>query len=144
MPPAPDAFVLDTSVTMAWCFEDEVTPYTEAVLDRLETTTALVPPVWQLEVANVLLVGERRKRLTQAQTARFTQLLRALPIVSEGREGLAALLAVGREHNLSAYDASYLALALASGLPLATSDAKLRAAAERAGVPLVTQTGDIE
>ena len=79
MSPAPDAFVLDTSVTIAWCFEDEVTPYTEAVLDRLETTTALVPPVWQLEVANVLLVGERRKRLTQAQTARFVQLLRALP-----------------------------------------------------------------
>ena len=138
MSPAPNAFVLDTSVTMAWCFENEVTPYTEAVLDRLETTTALVPPVWQLEVANVLLVGERRKRLTQAQTARFVQLLRALPIVFEEREGLAAVLAVGREHGLSAYDASYLTLALASGAPLATSDAKLRAAAERAGVPLVT------
>ncbi len=138
MPPIPGTFVLDTSVTMAWCFEDEVTPYTEAVLDRLETTTALVPPIWQLEVANVLLVSERRKRLTQAQTARFGELLRALPItLAERDEGLDSLVAVGREHNLSAYDASYLALALASGLPLATGDAKLRAAAERAGVPLL-------
>ena len=63
-------FILDASVTMAWCFEDEKTPYSEGVLDTLGKTQAVVPTLWQLEVANVLLVGERRQRLTQAQTTR--------------------------------------------------------------------------
>ncbi len=131
------AFVLDASVTMAWCFEDEVTPYSEEVLDSLSETTAIVPTLWWLEVANVLLVGERRQRLTQAQSARFTELLTALPIeTAQEQDAFAPLLALGREHKLSAYDASYLSLASRLGLPLATSDDKLREAARRIGVPL--------
>jgi predicted nucleic acid-binding protein len=73
-------FVLDTSVAMAWCFEDEVTRYADRVLDRLAADAALVPPIWPLAVANVLCVAERRQRLRPADSARFTELLRALPI----------------------------------------------------------------
>lgn len=131
------AFVVDSSVTMAWCFEDETDPYTEGVLDRLRETEAIVPGIWPLEVANVLLVAERRRRITEAQAVRFVQLLRALPISVEV-EGLAlalgAVLSIGRQHELSAYDAAYLELAARQGLPLATQDLRLREAAARMGV----------
>ena len=131
-------FVLDASVTMAWCFEDEKTPYSEGVLDTLEKTQAVVPTLWQLEVANVLLVGERRQRLTQAQTTRFVELLGGLPIeVTDTPQKLSSTLTLGRTYSLSAYDASYLDLAAGSGLPLATLDASLRIAASRMGVALL-------
>ena len=54
-------FVVDNSVVMAWCFEDEISPYAELILDSLENTTAIVPLIWPLEVGNVLLVAERKK-----------------------------------------------------------------------------------
>lgn len=130
--------MLDASVAVAWCFEDETTELTEKALSLLEGTYALVPPIWSLEVANVLLFAERRGRLTQAQTARFLSLLHALPLtLFEGLLEPEGLIALGREHDLSSYDASYLAVALMQGLPLATQDGKLQAAARRAGVPLL-------
>lgn len=134
------AFVVDASVTMSWCFADEATPYTEAVLTRLDGESAIVPTIWPLEVANVLLVAERRGRLTKAQTARLTAILRAMPISIDHTDVLVVLgpvLALGREHHLSAYDASYLELAMREGLPLATQDERLRTAASRAGAALV-------
>ncbi len=69
-------FVLDASVVVAWCFEDETTPYTEYVLGLLSGDTACVPAIWPLEVANALLVAERRARLELADTTRFLELLR--------------------------------------------------------------------
>ena len=134
------AFVVDASVALAWCFEDEATSYAESVLDRLQQTEAVVPAIWPLEVANVLLMAERRQRLTEAQTARMIQLLRGLPITIDA-EGLAQawgpMLSLGREYGLSAYDSSYLEHAMRQGISLATQDAALREAAPRAGVPLV-------
>jgi len=131
-------FVLDTSVAMAWCFDDETTPGAEAVLDRLADDPAVVPAVWELEVANVLLVGERRGRLTEAQAARFVTLLSTLPInVDLASPPMTTLLAAGRLHKLSAYDAAYFILAARDGIPLATQDRALRAAAKTAGVPLL-------
>jgi predicted nucleic acid-binding protein len=134
-------FVLDTSVTVAWCFEDETTPYTESVLDALVKGEALVPCLWPLEVSNVLVNAERRKRLTRAKVTRFLQLLGDLPITVD-TEGLARvftdILSVAREHDLSAYDAAYLELALRQGLPLATLDTGLHRAARQAGVQLLT------
>lgn len=133
-------FVLDASTTLAWCFEDEATPETEAVLDRLTDDTAVVPALWELEISNVLLVGERRGRLTEAQSARFVTLLSSLPITLDlAGPDLNAVLAAGRRHGLSAYDATYLVLAEREGIPLATQDDKLRRAAAAAGVPRVTQ-----
>lgn len=132
-------FVLDASVTMAWCFEDEVTPYADGVLERLAENEAVVPPIWSLEVANVLLAGERRKRLTGAETTRFLEILRTLPIAVDEEsltQALGTVLALGRAQGLSAYDASYLELAARLGLPLATEDEALRQAAGRIGVGL--------
>lgn len=131
-------FVLDASVAMAWCFEDETTPATEAALDRLVDDLAVVPAVWELEIANVLLVGERRGRLTESQVTRFVALLSTLPINLDAVSApITTTLAVGRRHGLSSYDAAYLVLAEREGLPLATQDRALRAAARTAGVELV-------
>lgn len=132
------AFVVDASVTMAWCFEDEASEASEAVLDRLRDDEALVPALWALEVANVLLVAERRGRVTEAQAVRFAGLLARLPIRTDAATpGVGELAAPGRLHGLSAYDASYLLLAERAALPLATVDADLAAAAGAAGVELL-------
>jgi predicted nucleic acid-binding protein len=131
-------FVLDASVTMAWCFEDETNRDTEAVLDRLTDDPAVVPSLWEYEVANVVLMAERRGRLTEFQTTRFVELLGRLPInVDLAPPEITTVLAVGRRHGLSAYDAAYLVLAERDGIPLATQDERLRAAANAAGVPLI-------
>ncbi len=71
----PDGFVLDCSVTMAWCFDDEATPETDRIRDALADVRAVVPALWPLEVANATLVGERRKRLDEARGGRFLSLL---------------------------------------------------------------------
>jgi predicted nucleic acid-binding protein len=132
-------FVLDCSVAMAWCFEDECDKYADAVLEALSGTEAVVPAIWPLEVANVLLVAERRKRLMKADTARFAELLGGLPIVVEWMNSesvLSRVLDNAREFRLSAYDAAYLELAMRQGLALATRDKALRAAAKKGGVRL--------
>ena len=131
-------FVLDASVALAWCFEDEVTSQTDAVLDRLAEDSAVAPSLWELEVINVLLLAERRGRITESQTARFVALLAQLPIhIDSAGPDMAAVLAAGRHHGLTAYDAAYLVLAEREGIPLATKDGKLQAAAQTAGVSLL-------
>jgi predicted nucleic acid-binding protein len=131
-------FVIDTSVTMAWCFEDEATAATDSVLDRFRDDAAAVPSIWPLEVANVLLAAERRRRLTEAQASRFLDLVRQLPIeIDDAPTDLAGVVAAGRRHELSSYDASYLVLAERLGAPLATLDRRLAEAAGRAGVQLL-------
>ena len=77
-------FVLDNSIVMAWSFEDEVDKYADAVLERLADTRAVVPVLWPLEVANALLMGERRKRSTEAETIKWTGILASLPIAIDG------------------------------------------------------------
>lgn len=133
-------FVLDNSVVMAWYFEDEANDFTAAVLRQLAESEALVPSIWPLEAANVLLVGERKGRSTEARTSRFIALLDALPIRVDGatsQQALSGILALGREQGLSSYDAAYLELAMREGLPLATQDRALRVAAQRCGVALL-------
>lgn len=133
-------FVLDSSVAMAWCFEDEATDATDAVLDRLRDDRAVVPAIWPLEVANVLLVAERRSRLSEAQASRFVELLAQLPIDVDGSAtDMAGLVAAGRRHRLSPYDASYLVLAKRQGVALATLDRPLAKAAGNSGVQLITK-----
>lgn len=134
-------FVVDNSVVMSWAFEDEADHYADAILLKLTETSAIVPSIWPLEVVNVLLVAERRKRLAQADSVRFITLLSKLPIFVEEEwfdDRMEELLAVGRANNLSSYDASYLYLAMRLGLPIATLDQKLIAAAQQAAIPLVT------
>ena len=133
-------FVVDTSTTMTWCFDDEMTAATDVLRDRLRTTGAIVPVVWSLEVANALLVAERRGRITASEATRLAHLLQSLPIAIDtngATKVFGAVVELAREHNLSSYDASYLELAMRHGFPLATHDARLRTAATRAGVSLL-------
>lgn len=132
-------FVLDASVTLSWCFEDEGGDYAVRVLEALRSSEAVAASLWPLEVANGLATAERRGRLDAAASARFMELVLALPIavdpVSRGR-GMAATYGLARARGLSAYEAAYLELALRQGIPLATLDARLREAATAEGVPL--------
>ena len=139
MEEAKDGFVLDCSVTMAWCFDDEATPLTNAVRDSLAIAGAAVPSIWLLEVANATIVGERRKRLDEARSRRFITLLESLPIAVDDETSFRAfgyITHLARTYQLSAYETAYLELAIRRGLPLACLDGKLKAAATAAGVPL--------
>jgi len=132
-------FVLDASVALSWCFEDEGGEYALRVLDALRSSEAVVASLWPLEIANGLAVAERRGRLDSAAAARFTELVLALPIAvepSSRASGLRFAHRMARARSLSAYDAAYLDLALRHGIPLATLDARLREAAEAEGVRL--------
>jgi predicted nucleic acid-binding protein len=132
-------FVIDNSVVMAWCFADEEDGYADEILASLEFAEAFVPAIWPLEVGNVLVVSERRKRLSQADSVRFLGLINELPIrvVQESSERMTKeILALAREHQLSTYDASYLDLAMRTGLPIATRDSGLIQAAKRCKVPI--------
>lgn len=134
-----DGFVLDCSVTMAWCFDDEATDYTNSIRDSLALMRAVVPALWPIEVASATIVGERRKRLDAARGTRFLSLLQSLPIIIDDETAVrswADTMHLARAHNLSAYVATYLELAIRRGLPLACLDGKLKTAAQAVGVPL--------
>ncbi|MFO0792019.1 MAG: type II toxin-antitoxin system VapC family toxin [Pirellulales bacterium] len=133
-------FVIDCSVTMAWCFEDEATLRTDSLLDRLAEEAALVPTLWFLEVANLLTVAERRKRVTPANSNRFLSLLTSLPIESDGESSSRAfteLVSLSRTHGITSYDAAYLDVALRHRLPLASLDEGLRRCAKSMGIKLL-------
>jgi len=134
------AVVIDASMALAWCIESESTDASIAALDRLQSERGFVPTIWSFEVANALLVAERRGRLSGTEIERAFQLLLELPISVGERtlsDALATVLPLARRASLSVYDASYLDLAAREGLPLATLDERMRAAARRLGVPLV-------
>ena len=133
-------FVIDASVALAWCFDDEATEATRALLDRFEVEHAEVPSLWHLELANALAVSERNKRITPAGTSQFIALIGGLPIVIDEQTpnvALSTVLDLARSERLSAYDASYLELAMRRGVPLATMDNDLVQAAWRVGVTLL-------
>ena len=132
-------FVLDASVALAWCFEDESLEPALAVLDALRDSEAVVAHHWTLETANGLLTAERRGRIDGDGATRFSRLLLALPIavdpVARGT-ALTETRRLARTHGLTSYDAAYLELALRLAIPLATLDEKLQAAARAEGVRL--------
>jgi predicted nucleic acid-binding protein len=123
---------------MSWCFEDEADDYSDRILDALNNGTAHVPGLWLMETANVLAVAERRRRLTEADSSNFVELLKSLPITVDEEaspQAILTLLAHCRAYGLTAYDAAYLELAMRQGIPLATRDKELRAACKKSGVP---------
>ena len=126
-------FVVDNSIVMSWCFEDEQTAHSRRILKDLNTAEALVPALWPFEVANGLMTAERRKRITLDEVIIFLGFLKQLPIqiehISLKDEGWLACYHIGRDHHLSAYDASYLYLAVREKIPLATFDAPMIKAA---------------
>ena len=130
-------FVMDASIALAWCFEDEAGDGADAVLDRLGRERAMVPAHWPLEVANALRTAERRGRIAAAELADLRALLAALPVdvvPVEVPTALYQVLDAARLRDLTAYDAAYLDLAATRGLPLATIDGALRTACGAAGV----------
>jgi predicted nucleic acid-binding protein len=134
------AFVVDCSLAVAWCFEDEATPQTDALLDRLREEGALVPILWHLELGNVLLQAQRRGRISKARLTALVDLIAGLPITTDGETGTRALrqtLALAQAERLTTYDASYLELAARRFLPLASKDRALHQAAQRVGVPVL-------
>ena len=132
--------VVDASITIAWLFEEDAgTAKLKRVLERSEL---IAPWLWRLEVTNAVLVRERRKVLTEAQSFRLLQLIDELPIelaVEPALRTASGLAQTARPHQLSSYDAVYLDLAIRLGLSLFTRDKNLRAAASRVGVSLVKE-----
>jgi predicted nucleic acid-binding protein len=135
------ALILDASVTLAWCFADEATDYTRAIARRVGAEGAFAPAHWSFEIANIVWLGERRGRISQAQGVAFMQLLKRLQVnvvvEADPLTHAATLVAMARAHDLSAYDVAYLELAMRTGFPLATIDLRQLAVASTLGVAVV-------
>jgi predicted nucleic acid-binding protein len=137
------SFVVDNSVALAWCFEDEQTAGIMALLDRVAEAGAVAPQLWPIEALNGLLTAERRGRIDREARQRLAGFLQALPIRIDDETAGRSWTTTARlaeQHRLTAYDATYLELALRVGVPLATSDTALIVAAERVGVALLPTT----
>jgi predicted nucleic acid-binding protein len=134
------SFILDGSVALSWCFEDERTPATAALLDRVGETGAVAPQHWPLEALNGLMMAERRNRLDAAHRRRLARFLSDLPIMLDpetSNEVWTAPQDLAERYRLTVYDAAYLELALRQRLPLASLDGPLRAAGTATGVALL-------
>ena len=135
-------FVLDNSVAMRWLLTSKKATdqsYAETVLRSLSETDALVPNLWHLEAANVLLSAEKRGELVTAEVERFISQLENLPIHVDhltAHQVFSRTLALAKAYKLSSYDAAYLELAVREGIPLATLDRNLSKAAEKADVEI--------
>jgi predicted nucleic acid-binding protein len=130
-------FVLDASVAACWCFHDEDDPRADAAYDLLYTEYALVPFMWWFEVCNVVLLGERRQRISEDHATNFLDQLGQCSIKYAPLSDHASILALARRHRLSFYDAVYLELAQREGVGLATLDNRLATAARTEGVVVV-------
>lgn len=136
------SFVLDNSVTMRWFFGDgrpKELDYANTVLDAINSQNAIAPATWGLEVANVIVRAEAKDLVTEARSGAFLEMLDGLDIEIDAAtfaHALSDTLQLARRYRLSAYDASYLELAMRLGIPLATLDENLQKAAKKAGVKL--------
>ena len=129
------SFVLDSSVALAWVLPDEGNPYADELLERLISEGAVVPPIWPLEIGNVLLIALRRRRIQQEEFETMVERLARLPIEVDTEStdhALAGVILVAARLGLTTYDAAYLDLAQRRNLPLATLDKRLRAACDTA------------
>jgi predicted nucleic acid-binding protein len=136
-------FVVDCSFTMAWVFRDEATNFSLELRRSLgQGAKACVPALWRWEVANVLLSSERSKRILAADASQHLSLLASLPIEVDDTafaQAWGATHLLARKHKLTSYDAAYLELAQRRGLPLASHDDELRAAAKAEKIKILPE-----
>jgi hypothetical protein len=133
------SLVLDASTTLAWYFDDETTPETDAVLEQVARAGAVVPSLWRLEVANAFQMALRRKRITRSYRDEVLAQLRDMPIsidLETDAQAWTATLSLSERFSLTLYDATYLELAHRQNLPLATRDQELRSAANSLEIKL--------
>jgi predicted nucleic acid-binding protein len=134
------SLVLDSSVALTWCFEDERTLATLALLDQITETGATAPALWPLEVLNALTMAERRGRLDGTQRHQLAGFLRDLPVSLDQEtadQAWTITMRLAERYRLTLYDAAYLELAQRLELPLATLDQELRAAGNALGITLL-------
>jgi predicted nucleic acid-binding protein len=129
-------FVVDASIAVAWALK-ETHAKASVALTRVRTEGGVVPSLWWFEVRNGLLIGERRGRLTQHDTAFFLRRVSRLALTVDQAPDETGVLTLARRHRLTVYDAAYLDLALRESLPLATLDKELGTAARAEGVALI-------
>jgi len=130
-------YVLDASIAITWAMRDEDHPLADLALSYLTAGSAVIPGIWWYELRNILVVNERRNRITPEDSDRFIQSLEQLSIDTAFPQNGPQTMRLSRKHNLSVYDAAYLALAIEEILPLATLDRDLAAAAVSEGVTLL-------
>lgn len=133
-------FVLDTSFTLALVLEEEEQDRVAEAMRSLNGQNVLVPPLWFYEVSNALLTNQKRGRLQERDKVRAVGFLRSLPISVDSdcnSRALEEILVIARAHSLTVYDATYLDLAMRSGLPLATLDNALIRVSQTMGVELL-------
>ncbi len=134
-------FVVDASVVLTWCFPDEHSALAQRVAQMFQRgDSAIAPSFWPHEVLNALLVGEKRKRISRDLIRTFLGDLATLPIVLEGLQAnlvFDRIQFLSREYGLTPYDAAYLDLAKANGLPLATLDQDLINACGKVSVEIL-------
>lgn len=136
----PDRYVLDCSAALSWLFEDESSQPIDSLLDALPNSTAIVPDLWYIELANSLNVAIKRKRLDVKKVEQIIDRVSLLPIHVSSCTPIDVLTRVRKlamQRGLSVYDAVYLDLALRTQLPLATLDEKLKASARAEGIAVV-------
>jgi predicted nucleic acid-binding protein len=134
------SFVVDTSIALAWCFNDERTQPVIDLLYRVGQTGALAPILWPLEALNALLMAERRRRVDAGRRHRLVGFLRALPVTLDAEtadQAWTATIRLAERHRLTVYDAAYLELAQRRKLPLATLDEDLIKAANALGTTVL-------
>lgn len=133
-------FVVDASVALAWSLPDEASQEADHILSLVEEHGAVAPVLFKAEVANVLSLAAREKRITpetcEAALAALSDLGVAFDIECLERVW-SEVIELADRFRLSIYDALYLEVAMRRGLRLATFDAQLRRAAEQAGIPLM-------
>lgn len=135
-------FVLDASVTLSWLIDPTTPAYAIHIRELLlQGGRALVPVLWQSEIANGFIIAERRKILTSSDTAqilqRFDTIFAQSIVIKSEPVSIRRIVAIGRQFTLTAYDAVYLDLAIEEQLPIATLDRGLAQAAKQAGATLV-------
>ena len=133
-------FVLDNSVVMSWCFEDEKSEHSFRLLKRLEVSSAIVTGIWPFELANALLFAEKKGRISPVEILQFIRQLSFLSITIKNtpiEEVFGECHALAKEYGLTVYDAGYLHLSVREGLPLATFDVELIKAAKKVGIEIL-------